>query len=54
MLNQRQMQSRLVRAVEQGVPMTNYGVLISYLHGILPRCIAPLPELAGVLEWKKK
>lgn len=54
MLNQRQMQSRLVRAMEQGAPMTNYGVLISYLHGILPRCIAPLPELAGVLEWKKK
>ena len=54
MLNQRQMQSRLSRAVEQGVPMTNYGVLISYLHGILPRCVAPLPELAGVLEWKRK
>jgi hypothetical protein len=23
------------------VPMVNYGVLLAYLQGILPRCLAP-------------
>lgn len=27
-----------------GIPMTNYGVTISYLHGVLERAIRPFRE----------
>lgn len=37
MLNQREMRYRLERCRKQGVPVTNYGVLIAYLNGILER-----------------
>lgn len=37
MLNRREMRYRLERCREQGVPVTNYGVLIAYLNGILER-----------------
>ena len=39
-LNQREMLYRIGCAVDAGVPITNYGVAISYLHGILPRAMA--------------
>ena len=42
MLNEKQMQERLVIAKSQGVPMTNYGIAIAYLNGILGRSIEPL------------
>lgn len=44
MLNEREMKYRLACARDQGVPMTNYGILIAYVHGILKRSVAPLPE----------
>ena len=28
-------------AAEQGVAITNYGVAIAHMHGILPRVVAP-------------
>lgn len=37
MLNRREMQYRLACCRKQGVPVTNYGVLIAYLNGILER-----------------
>lgn len=37
MLNRREMRYRLERCREQGIPVTNYGVLIAYLNGILER-----------------
>jgi len=40
MLNEREMAYRRKCAEDQNVPMTNYGVLIAYLRGILDRCIA--------------
>lgn len=43
MLNRREMQWRIQQAREAGVPIVNYGVLIAYLKGILPRCLAPFP-----------
>lgn len=39
MLNRREMQYRLERCREQGVPVTNYGVLIACLNGILERAV---------------
>lgn len=38
-LNEREMKFRLKRAKEQGVPMTNYGVAIADMHGILDRSL---------------
>lgn len=42
MLNEREMQYRLAEAKNQGVPMTNYGILIAYMKGILKRSVQPL------------
>lgn len=42
MLNEREVQTRMQRAVSQGVPFVNYGVLIAYMNGILERSIAPI------------
>ncbi len=42
MLGEREMKYRLACAADSGVPMTNYGILISYIHGILPRAVEPL------------
>lgn len=47
MLNRREMLSRLADAQRAGVPIVNYGVLISYLQGILPRALQPFQELNG-------
>ena len=44
MLNEREMKYRLQCAEDQGVPITNYGILIAYMNGILKRCIAPFPD----------
>ena len=49
MLNRREMHWRIRQAQDAGVPIVNYGVLIAYLHGILPRCLAPFPDAAAVL-----
>ncbi|MBR6283501.1 MAG: [Muribaculaceae bacterium] len=37
MFNRRLMQSRITRAQQQGVPITNYGLAIAHLNGILPQ-----------------
>ena len=41
MLNEREMKYRLKCAEDQGIPMTNYGICIAYIHGILERSLAP-------------
>ena len=41
MLNPREMRYRISSAAAAGVPVTNYGVLIAYLHGILDRVLEP-------------
>ncbi|HIX12336.1 MAG TPA: [FeFe] hydrogenase H-cluster maturation GTPase HydF [Candidatus Anaerofilum faecale] len=46
MLGQREMKYRQRAAVDQGVPITNYGILIAHLNGILERTIEPFPDLA--------
>lgn len=45
-LNEREVKYRLRCCADQGVPVTNYGIFIAYLNGILPRTIAPFPEYA--------
>ena len=41
MFNRRLMLSRIVRAHEQGVPITNYGLAIAHLQGILDKVSLP-------------
>lgn len=41
MLNRREVTYRINRAAAQAVPVTNYGVVIAYLQGILPRAVEP-------------
>ena len=40
-LGARAMRGRVARAAGQGVPITNYGVAIAHMHGILPRVLSP-------------
>lgn len=46
MLNEREVQSRMERAVTQNVPFTNYGTTIAYMNGILKRSLKIFPELS--------
>ena len=45
MLNNREMASRLRRAADAGVPLTNYGVAIAKMQGILERTLSVFPHL---------
>ena len=54
MLNEQEMQYRLKMAENQGVPMTNYGILIAYMKGILERSLQPFPDMAALLEKEKE
>ena len=44
MLNEREVRYRTKCAVDQGVPITNYGTLIAYMNGILKRSLEIFPE----------
>lgn len=50
MLNEIEMQSRLASAQRQGVPITNYGIAIAFMNGILKRSLSPFPELQAILD----
>ena len=41
MFNRRMMLSRISKARQQGVPITNYGLAIAHLQGILPHVTLP-------------
>lgn len=51
MLTRHAMQFRIKQAALIGVPVVNYGVLISYMHGAIPRALLPFNE--AVAEWNK-
>ena len=50
MLNEREIMYRNKCAFLQNVPMTNYGIAISYMNGILKRTVEPLPEIKEILD----
>ncbi|HRU39681.1 MAG TPA: [FeFe] hydrogenase H-cluster maturation GTPase HydF, partial [Candidatus Goldiibacteriota bacterium] len=41
MINRREMTARISDAAGKSIPMTNYGVAISYVQGVLERVIKP-------------
>lgn len=49
MLTDREVEYRRKCALDQGVPMTNYGVAIAYMKGILGRSLSVFPDLAARL-----
>lgn len=50
MMNRREMLTRLRKAQHAGVPVTNYGVAISFLQGVLKRSLAPFPSALAAFE----
>ncbi len=50
MLNEREVRYRTKCAVDQGVPITNFGTLIAHLHGILYRSLSLFPELQKLVQ----
>ena len=50
MLPGREVLYRMKCASDQGIPITNYGIAIAWLQGILHRSIAMFPDLAAILE----
>ncbi len=50
MLNEREMKSRIERAVDAKIPITNYGTAIAQVHGILKRSLSPFPDIAGEIS----
>jgi [FeFe] hydrogenase H-cluster maturation GTPase HydF len=49
MLNEREMKYRIACCEDQGVPITNYGILIAQVTGILKRSLKPFPEILKLL-----
>jgi predicted GTPase len=41
MITRKQILNRLKPAIDAGIPVTNYGMAIAYVHGIYNRAIAP-------------
>jgi [FeFe] hydrogenase H-cluster maturation GTPase HydF len=51
MLTRRAMLTRMNEAKLLDIPIVNYGVLISYMHGAIPRALQPFEE--AVAEWER-
>jgi predicted GTPase len=51
MLNKKEMGYRIDAAKESNVAITNYGMLIAYVHGILPRALKPFPSVRKMLGY---
>lgn len=49
MLNGKEMKYRIKCACDQNVPITNYGMTIAYIHGVLERSLEPFPQAAALL-----
>lgn len=54
MTNRREILSRIMKANEAGVPITNYGLTIAYSLGIFERALEPFPMAKLIYEEAKK
>lgn len=52
--NRREILSRIHQSLSQGVPITNYGVCLAALNGVLERVLAPFPEILERYQKLKK
>ena len=53
MWNRREMLSRIMKAREAGIPITNYGLTIAYSLGIFERALQPFPAARDIYLNKK-
>ena len=49
MLNEKEMKARLFKSGQKGIPITNYGIAIAQMHGILKRSVEPFPAIFKLL-----
>ncbi|MEG0768324.1 MAG: [FeFe] hydrogenase H-cluster maturation GTPase HydF [Ruthenibacterium sp.] len=49
MLNEREVRYRMKCAQDQNIPITNYGIAIAYMQGILKRSLSIFPQLVAKL-----
>ncbi|MEG1291036.1 MAG: [FeFe] hydrogenase H-cluster maturation GTPase HydF, partial [Lachnospiraceae bacterium] len=54
MLNEREMKYRQKCAKDQGIPITNYGIAIAYMQGILRRSVELFPDVLKDLPIEEK
>ncbi len=45
MITRKQLINRLRPAIDAGIPVSNYGMAIAYMHGIYKRAVAPFVNL---------
>lgn len=50
MLNEREIRFRIKCAENQNIPVTNYGISIAFMQGILKRSVSVFPHLLAMLE----
>lgn len=50
MLSEREMQSRIERCRRAGTPITNYGIAIAMMKGILRRSVELFPDISAILK----
>ena len=50
MLNRKEMLNRIQMALDAGVSITNYGVCISFLQGVIKRTLSPFPAALMAFE----
>lgn len=50
MLREKEVLHRINSAKKQGIPVTNYGMLIAYINNILERTLKPFDELYSIIE----
>ena len=54
MLNRREMLSRIMRARQSGVPVTNYGLTVAWSLGIFERALQPFPAALDIYRSTKQ
>jgi [FeFe] hydrogenase H-cluster maturation GTPase HydF len=54
MITRREMLMRIQKAKEANIGISNYGVVISYLHGTLERVLSPFKEALSILKEGKE
>jgi len=54
MWNRQEMMSRIRECARQGVPITNYGLVIAYALGILERALEPFPEALAAYKQARR
>lgn len=50
MINRQEMLARIGDAQSRGIAITNYGIAISFVHGVLKRALSPFPSELSLLD----